>query len=361
MGGGTSRPEDVYRDNNDEKDSSQPMTFTTNGEGIVLTMNIPMKERGLGYIEGKHFTIIMSPVLGKLHSNVFLPKLGTMNAVERNAILFRIANHASRVSIEINAPIKFFATASITKRKDGCWECRIYPDPKQTAGNGALHLVPPPFRHHCGAVEGGIRADNIGIVAVDLANSTSFLNNALGAFVALHDALYREVIAFVLEYHPVVVLHEVLGDSFCVTVNAPWWSSFQMLESDLHDTLLQLSVMLSTRLDSICNTFSKSHELHVRVGFAIGSAIGKMSGSHFRIYGACMNLAHRMEAICGKNEVCSLGNEEDSDESDLKGFGVTKIARHSTSIKSPAKTFCLPIPNTDVFHINRSRTQSRRY
>lgn len=136
-------------------------------------------------------------------------------------------------------------------------------------------------------------------IQVDLANSTQYFESGLGPYIALQNALFEEMESIVLSLHPLLILHEVLGDSFVLTLNTPWWSSYEMTRLDT--VIVNMSHLISNRLDAVCNNYSNG--VFVRVGFAIGPLVARMSGSRFRLYGRAMNLAARLENICERGQI----------------------------------------------------------
>lgn len=297
-----------------------PTAFRCSKAGLIVSIGSELQDLGFGFTVGAHYTILFPPLIAKLHKKVFLPRLDKKSDAERQQALDMLRDHTKRASVSIRGPVPFLATASIDW--DGrFWLCTLHRVPKFTPEGGAALLIPPLFRGCQPHFE--MEANGVSILAIDLANSTEYIVQGIGPYVALQRKLFDEMEKIVLEYHPVLVLHEVLGDAMMCTLNAPWWSSH--IISNVHAVAQNFACVISKRLDIVCARFSPT--VYVRVGIATGRIVASMSGSRFRIFGKAINMACRLEGCAARGEVCTTDKTSGTDTVSLKGFGDIPVAR----------------------------------
>ena len=111
--------------------------------------------------------------------------------------------------------------------------------------------------------------------------------------------------------------------------------------------LSTLSCLISARLDSVCAEFSSQEDIYVRVGFACGKVIARMSGSRFRLYSPAMNAASRCEYICQRGHVCgpmSSPTVEPCEILELKGLGKVNVTRLPVGEVNSSDVLALIVP-----------------
>jgi class 3 adenylate cyclase len=168
------------------------------------------------------------------------------------------------------------------------------------------------------------------VICMDFVGSTEMLSEmGVSATIDTNLRFYRDIIGLIRnKYYPFVYLHEVIGDSFIVVINADWAYTSQLFCATLSVKFVQ-DLVMATR-----------HYITIRTGIAYGKIRYGTIGATFRMFGFPMNMSSRLETVCNPNEmnICNKVNTKllvehahlqiPTDVSlkrtaSLKGFGTT--------------------------------------
>lgn len=132
------------------------------------------------------------------------------------------------------------------------------------------------------------------------------------------------------KYTPYARIHETCGDSIYIYVK-PCESQSSM------------ALLLAMELSRLMNRYLSKYNTHIRCGVDIGDLSGGIiDGRTFRMFGKSINLAQRLESVCGKCEVVisqdifAILPPEDQSKftthmSELKGFGDVSYYKCNTT------------------------------
>ena len=178
-------------------------------------------------------------------------------------------------------------------------------DSQLAAGKAAEYLLPPVLRnikdHEVAPI---INAEDVAVIAMDMSSSTELMNTVgLSCYMSLQGRLFNTLQHIVQsELFPLVQLHEVLGDSFVLTINASWWTKLHVDNIPLFS--VTVARYLVAQLQGVCGeehatrSVQSGPRVHLRAGVAWGKVRATLSGARFRLYSPVMNLAARYESQC---------------------------------------------------------------
>lgn len=174
--------------------------------------------------------------------------------------------------------------------------------------------------------------DNVVCVMMDISNSTNFTNqnNEPVRTAKMYYDVYNIVKYHVLQYYPYIYIHELLGDSIFLIVNAPFMIRTKLSRSQI---AIDISIKLQKEIDVLLKTIETEENMFLRVGITQGSiAMGMFDGRNLRMFGSAINLSQRLESLCDEGSICVsshdiiINNKEDYDithrTSEVKGFGL---------------------------------------
>jgi len=295
-----------------------PMGFITNASQMFL------EQTGYEYrdIHQKHMAnILLTGILKRLHKTIFIPKFRTAVGAEKAKLRNFIKNHMKKIMCTITTPNglqQVFVSTSEIESDELCITIVICRPDELTVGATAKGVIPPVLRDCPIKTSPVLKADNVGIISMDLCGSTVYINEiGIGPYVASQKTLFDELQRHLnIDLFPLVRLHEVLGDSFVLTVNAPWWCGSRLHE--LEPFLLLVARYLTWHMNSICEKYFNG-KIYIRCGIASGSVMANITGRYFRMYGKCLNIACRLESAC-KRDCVHVLDYESTDKIVLKGF-----------------------------------------
>jgi hypothetical protein len=304
---------------------SKPKVELTVSATGYITKATPLFLLKTGYeykdIHQKHLAdILLTGVLARLHKKIFIPKFNKATGKEKARLRNFIKNHMSKLMCTISTPNgiqKVFVSTVEVFNGDLCITFRFCVDSELTIGSSVVDNVPPLLRECSIFTSPTLHAEEVGIISMDLYGSTNYINEVgIGPYVASQKTLFAELHRHLLiEFFPLVQLHEVLGDSFIMTVNSPWWCHARL--DDIKPFLILVAKYLTYHLNKICDRFYNG-KIHIRCGITFGSVVANITGRYFRLYGECLNIACRLESLCEKNHIHIL--DDDGNECELKGF-----------------------------------------
>jgi hypothetical protein len=333
--------------------------------GYIMSAS-PMFLMNTGYeykdIHQKHLAdVLLTGVLARLHKNIFIPKFKNATGKEKARLRNFIKNHKKNIRCTISTPKglqKVFVSIREISNDDLCVTFICCRNTELTVGTTVKDNIPPLLRDCPLKTTPTLVADDVGIISMDLHGSTAYINEmGVGPYVASQKLLFNELQRHLeVELFPLVQLHEVLGDSFIMTVNSPWWC-----RSRLHEMVpfkLMVAKYLTHHLNKICDEFFNG-KIYIRCGIADGSVVANITGRYFRLYGQCINIACRLEGLCKRDHVHML-DKGSSVSYKLKGFdGVFNTSQISTLICPTMSEICDLVEERNAFMgPNDSRTKS---
>lgn len=303
-------------------------------------------------IHQKHLAdILLTGVMARLHKNIFIPKFKKAVGKEKARLRNFIKNHLKKIRCTISTPNglqKVFVSISEIENDDLCVTFMCCKQHDLTIGTTVKDNIPPLLRDCPLKTSPMLVADEVGIISMDLYGSTAYINEmGVGPYVASQKLLFNELQRHLeIELFPLVQLHEVLGDSFVMTVNSPWWCRSRL--HDLGPFKLMVAKYLTHHLNKICDDFYNG-KIYIRCGIASGSVVANITGRYFRMYGQCINIACRLESSCKRNHVHML-DEDSSTTTKLKGFnGVFNTRQVSAEVCPSMDEICDLIEERSAF------------
>ena len=231
-----------------------------------------------------------------------------------------------------------------------------------------LHSVPLGFGEYINATPGLFVEDYQDVICVmmDIAGSTQFASGVEPRTMAeLMHNVYKTVNDVVLrEVFPFAYIHEIVGDSVLLIVNAGFmvcstslscsfgsvgvyitkccalltmWSVHVLSQAKFGPESAIIAVhaasQIQTALDRMLMEYSE--DMYARVGISMGDVCaGVMDGRSFRVFGETVHLSQRLEAACPRRHIACQSTvyqllekqlpdppESEQVQRDLKGFG----------------------------------------
>ena len=163
-------------------------------------------------------------------------------------------------------------------------------------------------------------------VIMDLSGSTEYVVKHGGKKMAnILAKVYQISANCVLELYPFVYVHELIGDSVFLVVNAPFMIKYTYANAS--EIAIQVSKEIQCQTDILLN----DTHMFLRVGIASGPVTaGVVDGRTFRLFGPTVHLAQRLESVCPRGKIAmNLVDDLDNQvgitkcSTELKGFGLT--------------------------------------
>lgn len=282
----------------------------------------------------KCITTLMSSFIAELHEQYF-DKLRNASIEERKSYAFRIARGMTNAStfvvydmdkkpilctIKVSLSDDLSSVVCIEKQKDNLTSIPAI----DTNKNRSVRTLHDPFRAET--------YDNVVCVMMDVSNSTNFTNqNDPIRTAKMYYDIYNIVKYEVLQYYPYIYIHELLGDSIFLIVNAPFMVK-NKCKCSSSKIAIDISLHLQKEIDNLLKTIEIEEKMYLRVGIAQGSiAVGMFDGRNLRVFGSTINLSQRLETLCDEgsiyvsHDIITIESEQDYDlkhhMSDIKGFG----------------------------------------
>jgi hypothetical protein len=331
---------------------------------IVSASPVFLSHTGYEYIDihQRHLCdILLTGVLARLHKNILIPKFKKATGLEKARLRNFIKNHLKKIMCTISTPNgmkKVFVSIVELKNYDLCIDFTFIKRSGLSVGMTVKDNIPPILRGCSITSSPMLVADEVGIISMDLCGSTNYIREmGVGPYVASQKILFDELQRHLeIELFPLVHLHEVLGDSFVLTVNSPWWCRSRI--DSMHPFKLMVAKYLTHHLNKICDDFYNG-KIYIRCGIAAGSVVANITGRYFRMYGECINIACRLESLCERNCVHMI-DEDSTTTCKLKGFTEEFKTTQASTLDCPTMSeICDLIEEQDAFmDINDFRTKS---
>lgn len=168
--------------------------------------------------------------------------------------------------------------------------------------------------------------EDVTCVIMDLSGSTEYVVKQGGRKMAnILTKVYQIAANCVLELYPFVYVHELIGDSVFLVVNAPFMVKHK------HANGMEIAYRVSKEIQMKTDELLQNTGMFLRVGIASGPVTaGVVDGRTFRLFGPTVHLAQRLESVCPQstiamNQMDTLVSQENITKcsADLKGFGET--------------------------------------
>lgn len=186
-------------------------------------------------------------------------------------------------------------------------------------------------------------------IMMDIANSTAFALSVSPMAMArlLHSVFVIAQDVVMREAFPYAYIHEVLGDSIFILVNADFMVRYPRRSAAIS---FHLAVLIQRKVDEYLADHSQ--DLFLRVGMCSGPlCAGVVDGCNFRVFGATVHKAQRLESLCergclmvGPNFYPALQEQVQQQlysiqpcHAEVKGFGIMSCAK---VLPSPVQLFC---------------------
>ena len=281
----------------------------------------------------KCITTVMSSFIANLHQQYF-DTLRNASTEERKKYAFLIARSMTNAStfvvydmdkkpilctIKVSLSDDLSSVVCIEKQKDNLTSIPII-------FNRSVKNINDPFRAET--------YDNVVCVMMDISNSTTFTNqNDPIETAKMFYNVYNIVKCHVLQYYPYIYIHELLGDSIFLIVNAPFMVK-NTRRCSSSKIAIDVALQLQKEIDLLLKTIESEKKMYLRVGIAQGSiAVGMFDGRNLRVFGSAINLSQRLETLCDEGTIyvshdiiieSKLEYDVIHHMSDIKGFGTMK-------------------------------------
>ena len=298
------------------------------GNIIHVTQDLLIKLRyDLKNLEGQFIGILMSDFMSMLHSKYFIHMFNNTKGVEKNRLENKLKNlHHKRPLIIYDIDKKAYHVSVSVRKAPSPDILEIQFEFIHAATNlfytDALSIPRDSvFR---------INTKDAIIIMTDFIKSTKLLHDkGVAVLIDTSVRFHAEISNLIRDkYYPFVYMHEMVGDSFVLALNADW----------TYNTQFCATLAMNFMFDLI----QKTREfVKIRTGIGYGKIRYGYVGSLIRFFGFPLNMAARLENKCGENQILmckdfhnklmgelkiisSYTRTECSEcEADLKGFGKT--------------------------------------
>lgn len=318
-------------------------TILCDTHGTIVSVSDPLLKR-LQYdsaiLEGQFIGILMSEFMSMMHKKFFIGRFAAAKGVERNYLENKLkALHYKRPLLIYDiggraAPVSL----SIIPKQD-----RLSLTFEFITESSDLYYTKIPL-----TVDGVFKENksDVVIICMDFVDSTgNLLLSGAPASIFINIQFHKSVIDLIRnKYYPFIYLHEVIGDSFIVALNADWTYTSHLFCATLAVVFIE-DLVKATR-----------HFVSIRAGVAYGKIHYGTIGSTFRFFGFPMNMSSRLENKCNPHEIniCNKLYSKLVEEQRylqytlsvpqkrtalLKGFGETEYYALALNDTSPCVTY----------------------
>eukprot|EP00931_Biecheleriopsis_adriatica_P090687 TRINITY_DN64629_c0_g1_i1.p1 TRINITY_DN64629_c0_g1~~TRINITY_DN64629_c0_g1_i1.p1 ORF type:complete len:422 (+),score=38.95 TRINITY_DN64629_c0_g1_i1:71-1336(+) len=271
-----------------------------------------------GDLVGRSVLCLMSHGVAEIHSHIFT-SLRRASVDERRRIAKRVlreGKHSISEFIIIGAdgsPVK--CALSLVLNDDLSSQVK-----GETVQKTLTQAVPKLFREdlHGDTAVNVKDYNDVVCIMLDVAGSTRFaVSHAPRVMAELFHQMYIITEDLVLRtMYPYGYIHEVVGDSILLVVNAGFMVPATSLASHI---TVDIAFKLQNSLDLMFSSYDP--ELYCRMGISIGPVCaGVVSSSYFRLFGATVHLSQRLEASCPRSKIaCSAAFVQSLDQDELTG------------------------------------------
>lgn len=264
---------------------------------------------------GKHITKYMTPCIAAFHTRMFMYLKRRPTFSMSNANRFVLLN-AERNPFMCDVHVEMTDNTSVVSIENVSHSLSIH------------DTIPWRYQRFIGESPGKIHLEECTVTCVlmDLSNSTSFVVEHGGTkFAGMLSKLYQLVTQHVVQMYPFVYVHELLGDSVFMVVNAPFMIKFPLGNSS------EIALDVSRKIQESVDSLLQGTNMHMRVSIAHGPvSAGVIDGRSFRLFGPTVHLAQRLESVCPHGQITLNDSAAkqlpqayplQKHTHDLKGFG----------------------------------------
>jgi Adenylate and Guanylate cyclase catalytic domain len=313
-------------------------------------------------IRGDFIGVIMSDYISYLHKHFFIPKYHTSSKYELNRLEHKLSNMSYNRPLIIYDLYKNPLLVNISIRNCSAIESLdqysfVFAELPSTSFflvsfsfiNANISTKPAfNYGYYCTGCDAAKLYNSISdtfkqttnkivVICMDFIDSTRELNTN-GAFNMAHINMrfYESIINIIRKtYYPFVYIHEVVGDSYVITLNTDWTYNMPLFCSTLAINFLY-DIIHSTK-----------EFVDIRVGISYGTVVYGLIGNTLRFFGEPMHMASRLEhsgdknhilfdesfytKICSELDMLELQSRKDDihriENLPLKGYGCTTCYR----------------------------------
>ena len=282
---------------------------------------------------GKPITTIMSKVIGCMHTSVFFENISKSTLKD---IIVRLETRhmsmATRYVVYTVDRLPLMCNMSVVVQLDSDYTISGYivNVRVEQESYGLQDTVPYRYKRFIGSDNTCLsRCDSVTCVIMDLCNSTRFVNthDHTGRRIAeVLAGVYNLVKREIMSMYPFMYVHELIGDSVFIVMNASFFVNHSRF---LHDACLHTLCRIQVLLDN----YLRPTGMWMRIGVATGPVhAGVIDGRTFRLFGLTVHRAQRLESVCPRGKIafdkCFKDHlrhspPESIHEADLKGIGKT--------------------------------------
>lgn len=237
---------------------------------------------------GKHITEYMTPFIAAFHKRMFVFLKRRPTFTMSNANRFVMLN-CNKKPFMCDVHVDMTESKSVVSIENVSHSLSIH------------DTIPVSYQSFIGESPGRIHLEECDVtcVVMDLSNSTSFVVKHGGTKLAgVLGKLYKIVMQHVIQMYPFVYVHELLGDSVFLVVNAPF-----MIKHPCGNSA-ELALDVSRKIQEAVDSLLQGTGMYLRVGIAHGPvSAGVIDGRSFRLFGPTVHLAQRLESVCPSGNI----------------------------------------------------------
>lgn len=263
----------------------------------------------------------MTPIVAELHTKLFrqkrIPKAERFKSFHmsnaQRFVLLDIHKHPMMCDVLVNIQTDF-----------SCTLCIQVVHEQMTL----FDTIPRKYQRYLGRNKNDMMIDEYNAVTcvfMDLYGTYPFMKkHGNHEMACVYQKLYNITMKHIIELYPFVYVHELVGDTIFMVVNAPFMITHP------HGNSAQLAFDVAKEIQTNADTsILTPYDMYLRVGIAVGPVTGGViDGRTFRLFGSVVHLTQRLESICPKGRIvvndeiaknlrCEMTQAHDV----LKGFG----------------------------------------
>lgn len=293
-------------------DSEAPLIFHCDDKGIILDVNANVTKFLLfkrSSLLGEFVGQIMTPFMYMMHREIFLNHYKTASKVARNSMDARLSSKTKSrplIIYNVNGHPVFVNLSLISKpRVDYTQRPGALPLPSDSeyyfrlcawlkrSQDESRYVYSDSIEDLAKSHQGfSLSKNNIVIICIDFVNSTELLQEKGPINMAFINKRFYDDIVQIITHHfyPYLCVHEIVGDSFVLVLNADWTYNLQR-----YCTVLAINFI--NRLYRCTEDY-----VSMRVGISYGKVIYGFIGPTLRFFGNPMHVASRLEGYGGRGK-----------------------------------------------------------
>jgi hypothetical protein len=256
--------------------------YITDVDDDTLSIILYEKEN----IVGKFVGVLMSPFMEKLHKHILLPKYKKMNQLQKNIV------HIFLSGISIKRPLiiytvnqtPIYITLYIHYTLN-MFRLEFIVEPDLDNSNIYTHNI-----HIKNDYQFKESKNRLVIISLDFVNSTeNLIKDGTLKFIETTQRFHTDIIHIIKTYYyPYIYIHEIVGDSFIIVLNADWTYNINKYTASLAFSFLE---QLFKHTESY---------IKIRCGVVFDKIYYGNIDHNLRFFGETINKAARLESICSK-------------------------------------------------------------